>query len=95
MATYEYRCEQHGLFDVLRPLGTAPASVDCPQCGSASPRAMSAPMFKSSRHQAVMAAMDRAQKSRHEPEVVTSLPPVGGPRRTVTLTPELRRLPRL
>lgn len=38
--------------------------------------------------------MDRAQKSRYEPDVVTSLPPSGAPSRTIPLTPKLRGLPR-
>jgi len=39
--------------------------------------------------------MDHAEKSRHEPEVVTSLPPVDGPRRTTALNPKWQGLPRL
>jgi len=38
--------------------------------------------------------MDRADKSRHEPDVVTSLPATGAARRTILLTPKLRGLPR-
>jgi hypothetical protein len=44
----------------------------------------------------VVAAIDKAEKSRHEPEVVTSLPPAPAHKRTpvLPLTPTLRRLPR-
>ena len=37
--------------------------------------------------------MDRADKSRYEPEVVNSLPSTGAPSRTLALTPKLRGLP--
>ncbi len=94
MATYEYRCARDGLFDVMRPIGSAPPAVDCPQCGASAARAMSAPSVRSSRRSAWVGAMDHADKSRYHPEVVTSLPPVSGPRRTVQMTPELSRLPR-
>jgi putative FmdB family regulatory protein len=96
MATYEYRCEQDGLFDVIRPLGTAPESAMCPVCGSSARRAVSAPMVRRSSQSAWFAAMDHAEKSRYEPEVVTSLPPTGvrKPARVQPLTPALRGLPR-
>ncbi len=32
MATYEYRCDEDGAFEVTRALGTAPESVPCPAC---------------------------------------------------------------
>lgn len=94
MAIYEYRCDQDGLFDRSLPLGTAPESVACATCGSEARRVFSAPMFKTATRSAWTAAMDRADKSRYEPDVVTSLPPSGAPRRTIPLTPKLRGLPR-
>jgi hypothetical protein len=39
-------------------------------------------------------AIDRAEKSAHEPEVVTSLPPSRKRTPVLPLTPTLRRLPR-
>jgi len=95
MAIYEYRCEADGSFDVVRPMGTAPASVACPECASESMRVFSNPMI-SFAPRALVAALDHEEKSRHEPEVVTSLPPAGARRRTSTmpLTPTMRRLPR-
>lgn len=96
MAIYEYRCEQHGPFDVNRPLGTAAASEACPQCGAVSSRVISAPMFSSSARRGVFAAIERADKSRYQPEVVTSLPRTGVYKRTpmATMTPQRARLPR-
>ena len=95
MATYEYRCDQDGMFDVTRPFGTAPDSITCAVCSGEARRVFSAPMlFRGSR--AVVAAIDHAEKSRYEPEVVTSLPSIGARRRTpvLPLTPTLERLPR-
>jgi putative FmdB family regulatory protein len=95
LAIYEYRCDHHGLFDVVRPLGTAPESAACAECGSEAKRVFSAPaLFRGSR--AVVAAIDHAEKSRHEPEVVTSIPSAGARRRTpmAKMTPKLQRLPR-
>jgi putative FmdB family regulatory protein len=96
MATYEYRCAQDGLFDVIRPLGTAPESAICPVCGSTSRRVLSAPTVRRSSQSAWFAAVEHAEKSRYEPEVVTSLPQTGArkPTRVVPLTPKLRGLPR-
>lgn len=94
MATYEYRCDQDGLFDKIMPLGTAPPSVPCTKCGNPARKVISAPMFRSASRRAWTAAMDHADKSRHEPEVVSSLPSTGAPSRTLTLTPKLRGLPR-
>jgi putative FmdB family regulatory protein len=95
VATYEYRCDKDGVFDVTRPVGTAPESITCPVCESEARRIFSKPML-STLPDALVAAVDHADKSRTEPEVVTSLPPTGARRRTpvLPLTPTLRRLPR-
>ena len=96
MATYEYRCDQDGVFDVIRPLGTAPESVACSVCGGEARRVISMPMIRCGSRNAWTAAIDHAEKSRHEPDVVTSLPSTGARKRTrvLPLTPTLARLPR-
>lgn len=99
MSTYEYRCDQDGVFEVTRPLGTAPASVTCAACGSEARRVISIPTLSLSRGprpRALVAAIDHAEKSRYEPDVVTSLPSTGARRqaRVLPLTPTLMRLPR-
>ena len=96
MATYEYQCDRDGVFDVTRPLGMAPESVACAVCGGAAKRIFSIPMVKCGSRTAWSTAIERAEKSRHEPEVVTSLPSQGARRRTqvLPLTPTLRGLPR-
>lgn len=94
MAIYEFRCEQDGLFEVNQPLGTAPAFVPCTVCGRESRRVISAPMLRTGSRSAWTAVIDHAEKSRFEPEVVTSLPSNGTRSRTLSMTPALRGLPR-
>ena len=96
MPIYEYRCDQHGVFEITRPLGMATESAKCLVCGGEARRAFSAPMVRSGSRTALLAAMDHAEKSRHEPDVVTSVPSTGARKRTpvLQLTPTLRRLPR-
>ena len=96
MPIYEYRCDQHGVFEIIRPLGTAPQSARCLECGSEARRVFSVPTVRSGSRTALLAAIDHAEKSRHEPDVVTSVPSTGKSRRTpvLPLTPALRRLPR-
>jgi putative FmdB family regulatory protein len=95
MAIYEYRCERDGSFEVTRPLGTAPESLACPVCAGDAGRVFSTPML-SLAPRALVAALDHEEKTRHEPDVVTSLPPAPAHRRTpvLPLTPTLKRLPR-
>lgn len=95
MALYEFLCEQDGPFEVMRPLGSAPPSLGCPRCGGDARRVFSSAVLLTGRRRAWTSAIERADKSRHEPEVVRSPPPaIGGPRRSVAMTPALRRLPR-
>jgi putative FmdB family regulatory protein len=93
MAIYEYRCERDGAFEITRPLGTAPPSAPCPACGEEARRVFSKPLL-SSTPRALAAALDHEEKTRHEPDVVTSLPPRRRRTPELPLTPALRRLPR-
>jgi putative FmdB family regulatory protein len=95
MAIYEYRCERDGAFDVVAPMGTAPATASCPACAGESARVFTNPMV-SRAPRALVAALDHEQKTRHEPEVVTSLPASGvrKPARMARMTPQLAKLPR-
>ncbi len=95
MALYEYRCEQDGPFDVVRPMGTAPASMACPACQGEAARVFSKPLLSFTPHE-VVAAIDHAEKTRDEPDLVTSLPPRDPRKRTpvLPLTPKLAKLPR-
>lgn len=93
---YEYECTEHGRFEALRALSSASEPMACPDCGIPAARVMSAPRIVTRGHGGWMAAQDHAQKSRHEPEVVTSLPRTGMVRRPPPgqLTPAMRHLPR-
>jgi putative FmdB family regulatory protein len=95
VAIYEYRCERDGAFDVMLQIGTAPASIACPVCASEAGRVFSSPMI-SLAPRALVAALDHEEKTRTDPDVVTSLPPRPKHERTpvLPLTPTLRRLPR-
>ena len=92
MPIYEYRCDQHGVSEITRPLGTAPKSVTCLVCGGEAKRVFSVATVRSGSRSALLAAMDHAEKSRHEPDVVTSVPSTGAKRRTpvLPLTPAFR-----
>ena len=58
MATYEYQCDLDGVFEVTRPLGTAPESVPCSVCGSEARRVLSIPMVRSGSRRALFAAIE-------------------------------------
>ena len=96
MAIYENECEQHGRFEVLRPMALAATPVWCAACGLVARRVPSAPRIVTHGRGAWTAALDHAQKSRSEPEVVNSLPVAGDmrPVRMATLTAALCGLPR-
>jgi putative FmdB family regulatory protein len=90
MATYEYLCPHCGLFDVHLPMGTAPPSRGCSRCERGARRVFSPPSF-SRVHPALSTALDREERSRDEPEVVSRVP---GGRRPRSPHPALARLPR-
>ena len=95
MAIYEYRCEHDGAFEVTLPIGTAPTSIACPACASEAQRVFTNPMVSFAPRELV-AALDHEEKTRHEPDVVTSLPRAPKHQRTpvAPLTPTLAKLPR-
>jgi putative FmdB family regulatory protein len=95
MATYAYRCVRDGDFDVSRPMGTAARKSLCPVCNSEAARVFRAPML-SLAPRALVAAIDRAEKTGDEPEVVSAVPPRAVRTRNpmATQNPALRRLPR-
>jgi putative FmdB family regulatory protein len=95
MALYDYRCDDDGVFEISRPIGTAPGSIACPMCAHEARRVFSSPMLTST-PPALVTALDHEEKTRHEPDVVTSPPTRPAHQRTpvLALTPKLRRLPR-
>lgn len=74
MATYEYRCQDHGDFDSSKPMGTAPKAVPCPTCRRPAGRRYTAPLLRQS-SEATRTLLGMEERSRHEPEVVNSVPP--------------------
>ena len=81
--------------EVIRPMGGATDVQACPVCDGVAVRVFTPPMLPSAQRSA-MALIDRAEKSRSEPEVVTSVPRRPPSERTPTAprNPALQRLPR-
>lgn len=96
MATYEYQCKKDGVIEISCPIGTAPESIDCLVCGTKALRMLSVPMIRNKAPKAFTAAIDRAEKSRYEPDVVSSLPSNGRPKYSPNIlqNPALKNLPR-
>lgn len=94
MIAYQYRCHRDGTVDLRWPMGSAPERATCPLCEGGVVRSISAPML-SLAPRARIAAIDRAEKSRDSPAVVSNLPPRPAGRRTPRATSPLQqRLPR-
>ncbi|MCW2716282.1 MAG: hypothetical protein QOG20_482 [Pseudonocardiales bacterium] len=94
MATYGYRCDVDGPVDVKLPIGTAPATIACPNCGEPAARVFTAPMLGLADRRR-LAAIEHGEKSRDEPDVVSA--PAGAPRRQTRMAPPnpaFARLPR-
>ena len=95
MATYQYRCDEHGLVETTRPIGTAPAELSCTACGRPARRTWSSPRLALADRR-VVSLLDRTERTRESPDVVTALPARPPGRRTpqVRASPAQRRLPR-
>jgi putative FmdB family regulatory protein len=94
MAFYEYRCEADGAFEVVLPMGTAPASLACPECAGEAARVFTNPMMGTLAPKELVAALNHQEKTRYEPDVATKLPPSGKRTPMARLTPQLAKLPR-
>ncbi len=75
MPIYEFICEGCGSFEERRSFEEAGNPAVCPECGSAARRVYSTPNLKTI-PTALSNAMNRTEKSAHEPEVVRR--PEGG-----------------
>ncbi|MGY2082312.1 zinc ribbon domain-containing protein [Blastococcus sp. SYSU DS0539] len=93
MAQYVYRCDDHGLTERALPIGTAERTTPCATCGAAAVRVFTAPRL-SLGDATRRALIDRTERSRDEPEVVSSPGPRPARRPPVPASPALRRLPR-
>jgi putative FmdB family regulatory protein len=72
---YEFLCRECGSFEQRRSFAEAGDSMTCPSCGEKARRIYSMPATKNV-PAALSNAMNRVEKSAHEPEVVRH--PVGG-----------------
>jgi putative FmdB family regulatory protein len=96
MAFYEYRCERDGAFDLVARMGEAPATAPCPTCAGESARVFTNPMLGTFAPRELVSALERQERTRHEPEVVSALPRAGHRKPTpmARMTPQLAKLPR-
>jgi putative FmdB family regulatory protein len=74
MATYRYRCDACGPFDLVRPIGRALAEEPCAACGGPSRRVFTPPML-SLTPAGLARALGTQEASAHEPRVVGEVPP--------------------
>lgn len=93
MAVYVYRCDEHGVAEQSVAIGTAQPTVPCPTCGAVAVRVFTAPRlsFGDSTRRALI---DRTERTRDEPDVVSSPAPRPARRSPAAADPRLRRLPR-
>ena len=71
MPLYEYECDHHGAFTMMRPMSRAGEDGECPTCGGAGARVITAPnLFTMSPTR--RDALFRNERSRHAPHVCTS-----------------------
>jgi hypothetical protein len=68
MRLFEYNCKNHGLFELMRPLGLRKHPAPCPDCGKLSVRAYSMPTVD--RMDPIKKkAIERNIKSQFEPHI--------------------------
>jgi len=70
---YEFRCEC-GDFAATYTMNAVPPSADCPHCGGTARRVYSAPHLGRT-GSSEFGLIDRAERSAHEPEVVSGAVP--------------------
>lgn len=68
MPTYDFFCEDCGPFELRRPVTEAGEASACPACGAEARRVYAMPNTKRM-PTGLSGAMNRAEKSAHEPEV--------------------------
>jgi putative FmdB family regulatory protein len=71
MAVYPFACGACGPFDVVRPMAEAGAPARCPGCGGEARRVYTPPGL-ALLAAPVRRALDREEKSAHEPEIVSA-----------------------
>lgn len=71
MPVYDYKCQQHGVFNDLATMDDAHKPCACPTCGAASPRVIILPPEFQSMDPNKRQAETTNEKARHEPEFST------------------------
>ncbi len=71
MPIYDYECDEHGVFEEIRPFEESSTPINCPTCGKSASRVFSAPNTRILTD-TTRKAMDRNLASRHEPHVCSS-----------------------
>ena len=71
MPVYEYQCDDHGVFEVLKSLAEYAEPAACPSCDVTATRLLSTPHL-SGLARPNMIAHERNERSRHEPRRVKS-----------------------
>jgi putative FmdB family regulatory protein len=92
VALYNYLCVECGPFEVSLPIGTAGPDEGCPICGRPAGRKYTAPAVTSPRS-ALNRAREAADKSAHEPQILSGPPPRTASRRRSS-NPLHAKLPR-
>lgn len=72
MPVYDYKCREHGLFNTLATMEDSAKPVECPRCHVLSPRVIVLPPEIATMDPSKRAALDRNEKSRHEPVFSTA-----------------------
>lgn len=96
MPTYEFRCAEHGVFDVVRPIARRDEAQRCPQCAADATRCLTAPQLRLGDARA-RRLLDATAATAHSPAVVTSppaRPTAGAPVARPAADPRHARLPR-
>lgn len=71
MPCYDYRCGEHGVFEVLATVAERAAARPCPQCGAPAARLIAAAPALLDMAPALREACARNERSRHEPRLHT------------------------
>jgi putative FmdB family regulatory protein len=95
VALYEFACPGCRPIEAFFPMGSAPESIDCPECGGRAPRVFSAP-YLSVAGRAAFKLIDSTQRSALEPQVIDGALPQTMSERAPKMTshPLHRKLPR-
>jgi putative FmdB family regulatory protein len=69
MPIYEFECDDHGVFELTRPMSNVRDPAACPTCGTGARRVLSAPNLATG-SVIVRRAAAVNERSQHEPRIV-------------------------